>query len=667
VATLPDMERALQNAHNAGDIEAARVLAAAISRARADRSNLIPGSPVQEAMPAPADPSLGQRIVGAAETGLSLATGAVGGMVGVPLGTLAGIAQEMATGPRPTPGASREQLATEGQAARRRVEGTAIGAAQALTYSPRTQVGREMAQTAAETLGQILPPVLPILAAPGAVLSGMRQAAPVARQAAIVAAPVAQAVAAAPGRAVQAVRGAVGMGEPDPVALTAASQSASVLNRRAAGSAGLPRESERRTVAEMMPVPFSGPSALTAGQASRNFAQLQFEKESAKLGEVGAPLRERVGSQTATMIQNFDALIDRAEPLAVDPIQIGRAVDRALVNRVEVERRRIRSAYDRAEQAGQMSAPVQLTPFAAQIDEFSSLEGLVPMVGAVRKEAVRLGAIAPDESGVLQVQPIPIRTAETLRQFVNQNTDWTDRREALIGRRINESIDAATESAGGDLYRAARSLRAQFADEFENVGLTAKLLNTKRGTSERSIAFGDVFDKVVINSPIDELNKVRSTLLRSGPEGRQAWADMKAAGIRYIRDRATGEDRGAVGRDEFGNPLISPAALNKAVRELDQDGKLESLYGKRQAQVLRDLAELSIDIYTAPPGAVNFSNTASALQVALDSLGTWAVTGIPGPAATGLTQAVKYVKNRKTRARIAAALQGRIPENEATP
>jgi ABC-type Fe2+-enterobactin transport system substrate-binding protein len=86
-----------------------------------------------------------------------------------------------------------------------------------------------------------------------------------------------------------------------------------------------------------------------------------------------------------------------------------------------------------------------------------------------------------------------------------------------------------------------------------------------------------------------------------------------------------------------------------------------------QAQTLRDLAELSIDIYTAPPGAINLSNTASAFQVALDSLGTWAVTGIPGPAATGLTQAVKYVKNRKTRARITAALQGRTFENEATP
>ena len=627
--------------------EAARAYEQSVA---AERVALERARPVAQLAP----PSLGQQIVGAGETALSLATGATGGAVGMLAGTGAGLAQEILSGRFGT------------QDSLQRVSRAAQRGAQAGTFAPRTQVGQEMAQAVGQTLGEIVPPVVPIVGAPGAVLSGVRQAAPVARQAAIAAAPVAQAVVAAPVTAARAVQRAVGLGEPDSGALSAASQSASILNRRAAGSAGAPREMERRTVAEGMPVPFTGPSALTTGQASRNFEQLQFEKESAKLGDVGAPLRQRVGSQTATMIANFDALIDRMEPLAVDARQIGQAVDRALINRVEVERRRIRNAYDRAEQAGQMSAPVQLTPFAAQLGEFSSLEGLVPMVGAVRKEAVRLGAIAPDESGALQVQPIPIRTAETLRQFVNQNTDWTDRREALIGRRINESIDAATESAGGDLYRAARRLRAQFADEFQNVGLTANLLATKRGTTERTIAFGDVFDKVVLNAPIDELNKVRSTLLRSGNDGKQAWSDMKAAGIRYIRDRATGEDRGAVGRDEFNNPLISPSALNKAIRELDQDGKLQSLYGKKQAQILRDLAELSIDIYTAPPGAVNFSNTASALQVALDSLGTWAVTGVPGPAATGLKEAAKYVKNRKTRARINAALQGRQMQNEAT-
>jgi hypothetical protein len=393
---------------------------------------------------------------------------------------------------------------------------------------------------------------------------------------------------------------------------------------------------------------------------TRNFAQLQFEKEAAKLPEVGAPLRERSENLTANTIRNFDALIDLPNPVAADPRSIGMGVDRALVNRVEVERRKVRNAYDKAETEGAMQAPVELAPLAQQLANLSSLEGLVPTIPAVRREAVRLGALVPDENGNLVPQQIDLKTSETLRQFVNANTDWADRREALVGRQINASIDAATEGAGGEAYRAARKLRERFANEFENVGLTAKLLGTKRGTDERQVAFGDVFDKVVISSPVEEMNKLRSTLLRAGPEGQQAWSDLKSGGIRFIKDASLSPSQ----RDASGNPLLSPDKLQRTVRSLDQDGKLEALYGKRQAQVLRDLAELASDIYTAPPGAINTSNTASALQVAMDSLVTFGATGVPAPAMTALKEATKYVKNRKTKARIQAALRGQVTAAE---
>jgi hypothetical protein len=107
----------------------------------------------------------------------------------------------------------------------------------------------------------------------------------------------------------------------------------------------------------------------------------------------------------------------------------------------------------------------------------------------------------------------------------------------------------------------------------------------------------------------------------------------------------------------MGNPLLSPDKLNATIRTLDREGKLDSLFGKKQAQNIRDLGELSIDIYTAPPGAVNFSNTASALRVALEGALTFGATGIPVPAVTALKEASKYVKNRETKARIRKALE----------
>jgi hypothetical protein len=599
-----------------------------------------------------ASPTMGQRMLGAGEAALSMVTGAIGAPLGMIQGTGAGLAREILSGQFGTPQAAQ------------RIEQAASEQAGRFTYAPRTATGQQMVQAVGETLQQIAPPVLPQIAAPGMAIQAATQQAPLmaatAGRAAAAAAPAVQATVQAPARAVRAAGRAVGMLPPEQADMDAVGRTASALQRGSAGAAGVPMATERVARAEMMPVPFTGPSALTAGQASRNFAQLQFEKESAKLGDVGAPLRERVETQTANMIRNFDALIDMPNPVTADPRAMGMGVDRALVNRVEVQRRKVNAAYEKARAEGAMQAPVEMVPLASQLNEMVPLEGLVKTIPAVRAEAIRLGVLGLDEGGNLIPQTVSLETSELLRQFVNKYTDWGDRAQSMVGRQINASIDSATEGVGGEAYRAARKQRQLFANEFENIGLTAKLLGTKRGTDERQIAFGDVFDKVVLTAPVEEMNKLRSTLLRAGPEGQQSWSDLKAGGIRFIKDASLSPSQ----RDASGNPLLSPAKLQSTVRSLDQDGKLEALYGKRQAQVLRDLAELASDIYTAPPGAINTSNTASALQVAMDSLVTFGATGVPAPAMTALKEATKYVKNRKTKARIEAALRGQVTAAE---
>lgn len=601
----------------------------------------------------PQEPGVLQQIAAIPETALTLATGGTTGVLGGLGGFLGGLATELRSG----------QFGT--QEAAKRIEQAAMEGMQALTYAPRSQAAQEQIQAIGE-VASVLPPVLPQLAAPGMAMQAAKQQVPLAaataQRAVSAAAPVVQqatqAVVQAPVRAAQAAGRAFGMLPPEPATMDAAGQTASALRRMSAGSAGVSMGAERRARAEMMPVPFTGPSALTAGQASRNFAQLQFEKETAKLGEIGAPLRERVENQTANMIRNFDALIDLPDPVATDPRAIGMGVDRALVNRVEVRRRQVGDAYQRARAAGQMQDPVEMAPLATQLNAMVPLEGLNKTIPAIRAEAIRLGAFVTDDAGNIIPQPITLDTSEILRQFVNQNTDWTDPRAATHARVINAAIDSATEGRGGELYRVARNLREQFANEFENVGLTAKLIGTKRGTSERQIAFGDVFDKVIISSPVEEMNKLRSTLLKSGTEGKQAWADLKSAGIGFIKDSSLSPSQ----RDSAGNPLLSPDKLQRTIRTLDADGKLEALYGKKQSQTLRDLADIATDIYTAPPGAINTSGTASALMIALDTIGTAAFTGMPAPAVTALRESAKYVRNKKTKARIQAALRGEMTE-----
>jgi hypothetical protein len=651
MATIQELEQALINADAAGDVAAARDLAAAITSFRATTAGQIPGEQVVPAVSQLAEPTLAGRAVGAGEAALTLGTGAVGGTLGMVGGTLKGLAEQILSGQFGTPQAANL------------VEQSAAKGAQALTYAPRTQAGREQVQAVGEALS-FLPPVVPVVGAPGAVVGGARMAAPAVAEAARKAAPQVQAAVQKVAAPVKRAAAAATMKAPaQPPATTAPAgvsmgtamapeESVRIGARESVGAAAVPSELQRRIVAETMPVPFEKGAALTKGQASRDFSQLQFEKETAKIPE-GQPLRERVENQTAVFLQNFDAMIDRAGPINVDPRDIGKAVDRAMVNKAEVKRKQIQSSYDAARQAGELAQPVEMTPLAAMLDDLTKYEKLSPNIGAVRKEAERLGAVAADETGALVPKQITLNDSETLRQFVNVATDWTDRREALFGRRITSAIDAATQDSGGDLYKKARKTRAQFADEFENVGLTAKLLGTKGKTNERAIAFEDVFDKIVLVSPVEEMNKLRKTLITAGPDGKQAWSDLKGKGIDYIKDAAFSKSQ----QDAAGNPLLSPDKFNRVVKSLDREGKLESLYGKKQAQVLRDLAELATVIYTAPPGAINTSNSSSAIRVALDSFLTFAATGYPIPAVLALKEAVRFAKNRKLRARINEALK----------
>lgn len=588
---------------------------------------------VEPSAPAQARPerTIGEQIQGAGEAGLSMLSSAVA----APVAAVGGLGTA----------AVQQLMGRESNAQR-----TAGQIAEAITYQPGSAAGQEQLQAVGEALAPLRlegigPSVQAIQlagaapAAQQAAMAAARQAAPAAVQRVQqVAQPIAQRVQ----QVAETVRERVG-GAPAEGGFAA----------RSVGAAELPAATIRRERAQMMPVPFEGEAALTRGQASRNFDQLQFEKEQAKVGETGAALRERASNQNEVLQQNFDALVDLANPKFLDNQAIGGAVDRALVNRANTVMRRVSEAYRQADEAGELEAPVQMSGFAQALRGVDQLRPFVEKeLNAIERVAVQTGALVPDADGVLQPGRITLRQAETLRQYVNDAIDWTDRRQARVGRQIKEGIDQATEGAGGEAYARARRLYRDQVTELENAALTRKLLNTKRNSDERIIAVEDVYDAVIVRSSVAEMNKLRGSLLRAGDDGKQAWANLKAKAIDQIKEGGLTQ-----ARDERGNQIVSPAGLNRSIQRFDQDGKLEALFGKKQAQVIRDLGDIATDIYTAPPGAVNFSNTASALRVALDSVATFGLTGIPAPAATALREASKYLRDRQTRNRVREALE----------
>ena len=620
MATLPELERALVNAHNAGDTDAARKLAAVIGRAREDIVNLIPDTPVSGTVPVEPEPTIGEHVLAAPETAATMATGATGGTVGFIGGALKGLAEQILSGNFGT------------QEAVNLIQQEAMTGAESLTYQPRSRASQKQVEAIGE-VGAQLAPIAPLAGEMQMMARGAKAAAPAVGAAGAVAAERGVTAARAAGEAIRD----------------------SITEPQIQRKAGVDVETVRRTRAEQMPVPFSGESALTRGQASRDYEQLQFEKETAKLGEQGEPLRARAENQTVTLLANMDALFERAGPIAFDARDIGKTVDQALVNRANVYKERIKKAYDQARTAGAMADPVKMDSVPSAIINMERHSSLAKNITPIIREAERLGVVKRNESGEIVPGTVTLDDAEIFRSFVNDATDIADKRESRARRVFINAIDADTEGKGGELYQKARKLYSDYSQEFVNTGLTKRLLANKRGTDERAIAFEDVFKKVVLDSPIEEVNKLRSTLLKAGAEGKQAWADMKAATITHIKESSLSASQA----DAKGTPLLSPDKLNRVIARLDKEGKLESLFGKKQAQIIRDLGEIAKDIYTAPPGAINFSNTASALQVALDSLVTFGVTGVPAPVATALRESARYARDKKIQRRINESLEGK--------
>jgi hypothetical protein len=571
-------------------------------------------------------PTLPDVLSGVRENIVAAVPGGIAGALGMTGGMLRGLAQQLLSGEFGTPQAADL------------VEREAMKGAQTLAapFMPRTETGQQIMQTAAGALEQ-LPPVIPIVAQAAPLSVAARTARPAMETAARAAVqPIERAItqAARPSEALPSVRGAP-----------------------SAGAAGTAIETQRMARAQGLPVPIP----LTKGQATRSFEELQFEKETAKL-PIGAPLREHAAAQNEDVLKNFDVLIDLTGTQAPTLREVGKSVDAALIAKTQRAKAEIRTRYKEAEKAGEMQAPASTAPVVNLLNESVSSEGLADILPATKKELIRLGGGYIDETGNVVSKDLTIKDMETLRQYINQNTG-DDPRNMMFAARLKDAIDQATEGAGGQLYQRARAARRNYASEFENRAIVSKLLRTKPGTEDRAVAFEDVFNHSILTGSLDDVRHLRRVLQTTDETGQQAWRDLQGQTMTWIKEQATKN----VQRDIRGNEIVSASGLDKAVKTLDADGKLDFIFGKKGAETLRDLNDLAKDIYTAPPGSVNTSNTASALRIALDTIVTGSLSGIPVPAATALREASKYMANRKTALRIREALGEMKSEEKPKP
>jgi hypothetical protein len=597
----------------------------------------------QQNAPAPQEPGVMDQIVGAGETAMTLGTGAVGGTLGTLAGTIQGLSQQILSGQFGTPEAVRA------------VEKAAAAGAQALTYQPRTQAGQEQVQAVGQVLSNVLPPVLPMIAAPGALTQAARSAAPITQATAQRGAAAVQQAARTTGQAIAkpvqaattAVRETLGMEAPA-VATTAPAAGARVSG----GAAATPEAMRRTTTAESLPVPVQ----LTKGAATRDAQQLAFEKEQIK-SDLGGPLRQRAEENNLQALQNFDALAEMTDAQLMDLSSTGGAVVKSLTEGLTAAKNKTRAAYKAAEKAGELENNVTLSSVVDYINENIPEGDLAPILKAAQQKAIAIGAAVPDADGRLVAQPITLRQAESLRQtFQRAGFEGADQ---FHGGSLKRAFDVETEGLGGDLYKKARQIRLDQARKFENRAIVARLIKNRKGMEDPQVAADQVFRKSILNSSPEEITFLKRVLLTSGKDGQQAFKELQGATVRHLRDEATK----GMGMDSQDRPLISPAKLHQSVQALDANGRLDVILGKKNAQTVRDLDDVVRYVTTVPPGTlVNSSGTAGTLMAAIAEAGaTGALTGLPLPVASGLRQIIKMRQEGRTKARINDALNALPP------
>lgn len=375
---------------------------------------------------------------------------------------------------------------------------------------------------------------------------------------------------------------------------------------------------------------------LTKSQITRNPSDVMFERETAKSPEFGAPLQEKYALQNEKLQRNLQAEVDQtgAEMVGMDAPQFGKNIADTIQKYKNDRYTEVSDAYKKAQDSGETAQPVPYKSITDLIEKETqgrpTKKAQNPLYSIVEEE---LKANDPNGTGL-----IPINAMEDIRKLINEEADPSKKGTVRLAKQLKEKIDASTENAGGDLYKEARAKNRAFEAEFEDQGIIRDINRLKKGTSDRVVPLENLADKLIFKGTGDDVKAVFATLEKMGAEGQQIAKELRGYAAEKIRQEATK----GVGRDIQGKPYVSTAELDKQIKALDKSGKLDFLFGAKQAERYRTLNEFTKDLQTVPQGTVNTSGTTATLLSALGEMAlTGATTGVPAPVATIGTYGIK--------------------------
>jgi len=518
--------------------------------------------------------SMRDRIMGVIETPAVIA-GGLASSIAAPIATIYG---ELSN---PAPQGSA-QVRAAGEAMAKKVREQ--------FYQPRTQTSREILGAVGEFLQPITSGLPPTLGSVGTTLNALAPA--TLMQANALARPVVRQVT-----------------EPVQNAMT------SMMTRKQPVMPGVGAASTAEDLMRQQRMEQFGIRA-TSGERTKNLAQQQFESEvqrGALTGisqdtktQLAEQMRGFKAGQKEDILNQFERMTNQIvgeEGLAIDrsnPRALGTLVDKTMVNLYTKKFNDYKAKYAKADSSGET---LEQVPYQSLLDYIETKsptrrEKLDPILNDV---AELLAMNDPQKTGT-----ISIRNLEDIYQIVGTVKD------SPSAKPLKDLITQIGDGAGGKLYQEARQARAQLAKDFEDVYRVDKLLGTKAGYKDRQVALDDVYKHIVIDGSLEEMKTVTNLLKKGGKEGQQAYKELTGFTLQRMKDLLLkkGDESDELVLNNFSN----------FVTQLDREGKLEYMYGKKGRETLLDLRQTIRDVMVKEPGAVNYPNTGGIVLRGLETL-----------------------------------------------
>jgi hypothetical protein len=384
---------------------------------------------------------------------------------------------------------------------------------------------------------------------------------------------------------------------------------------------------ERAAVLSGLDIPIKG----TRGQITRDPIQ-QRNEQLVKATEAGKELRDIDIAQNKALLDNLDVLRGKTGGKASGDIETGRSVQDALRARKNREQVNVSKLYKEAEAAGEMQGPVNID----RLVEYLKNHDDPSQVAYAMSRLKQLGAIKEEATGGISVSTNRTLTLAEL-EGIRRAAGAAGKNGGTAGhyaKELKNVLDEVTEGVGGEKYQAARAARKALGDEFERQAAVARLVKNKGMTTDRAVALEDTWHKTVLSGSLEDLQKVRKSLGNS-PNGTQAWADIQAATIDYIKARATGGKLGL--KNEAGDLNTTWSGLRRAVDEIGPD-KMREIFGEVGAKKIDNIVESSQLLKTEAPTGVKGSPTVDKFLSLLDR-----IPGV-GSTASGVVQAGRKIK-----------------------